>query len=64
MSSRNDERLETAANQAVAVVTTLGVKALWQWWRKRRERKRVYNTSAGKAAALDYYKAYERHWPE
>ena len=41
MSSRNDERLETAANQAVAVVTTLGVKALWQWWRKRRERKRA-----------------------
>ena len=41
MSSRNDERLETAANQAVAVVTTLGVKALWQRWRKRRERKRA-----------------------
>ena len=41
MSSRNDERLETAGNHAVAVVTTLGVKALWQWWRKRRERKRA-----------------------
>lgn len=26
--------------------------------------KEVYNTSAGKAAALDYYQAYERHWPE
>lgn len=41
MSTKNSERLETAANQAVAVATTLGVKALWQWWRKRRERKRA-----------------------
>ena len=41
MSSRNNERLETAANQAVAVVTTLGVKALWQWWRTRRQRRRA-----------------------
>jgi hypothetical protein len=26
---------------AVAVVTTLGVKALWQWWRTRRQRRRA-----------------------